>query len=90
MDSTQFQKRALESFTRLENGLVEVKEGHVKLEEGQRELKKDIQFLHDDMNSKFEMLANAIKELVERMATREEYDKRFKDLESRIRELEQK
>ena len=69
MDNNQFQKRALESFTRLENGLVEVKEGHVKLEEGQRKLKKDIQFLHDDMNSKFEMLANAIKELVEKMAT---------------------
>lgn len=72
MDNKEFQQRASESFTRLEDGLVEVKEGHVKLEEGQRELKKDIQFLHDHMNSKFEMLANTIKELVERMATKEE------------------
>ncbi len=111
MDNKEFQKRALESFTRLENGLAEVKEGQVDLKEeyakldegqaelkkgysklqfGQEELKKDIQFLHDDMNSKFEMLANVIKELVEKMATKEEYEKRFKDLESRIRELEEK
>jgi chromosome segregation ATPase len=69
---------------------VELTDGFSKLREGQDELKKDIQFLHDDMNSKFEMLANAIKELVERMATKEEYEKRFKDLEDRIRELEQK
>jgi hypothetical protein len=60
MDNKEFQRRALESFTRLENGLVDVKEGQVVL-------KKDIQFLHDDVNSKFEMLANAIKELVEKM-----------------------
>ena len=83
MDTKEFQKTSLESFTRLENELVGVKGG-------QEELKKDIQFLHDDMNSKFEMLANAIKELVEKMANKEEYEKRFKDLESRIRELEQK
>ncbi len=57
MDNKQFQKRALESFTRLESELVEVKGG-------QEELKTDIQFLHDDMNSNFEMLANAIKESV--------------------------
>jgi exonuclease VII small subunit len=104
VDKKEFQKRALESFTRLEEGQVELKEGYYKLEEGQaelkkghskldvgqEELKKDIQFLHDDMNSKFEMLANAIKELVEKMATKEDYERRFRDLENRIRELEQK
>jgi chromosome segregation ATPase len=31
-----------------------------------------------------------LKKLVERMAGKEKYEKRFKDLESRIRELEQK
>jgi exonuclease VII small subunit len=104
VDNKQFQKRVLESFTTLEDGQVEFKEGYAKLDEGQaelkkgdsklevgqEELKKDIQFLHDDMNSKFEMLANAIKELVDKMATKEDYEQRFRDLESRIRELEQK
>jgi hypothetical protein len=56
VDNKEFQKRALGSFTRLENDLVGVKGG-------QEDLKKDIQFLHDDMTSKFEMLANAIKEV---------------------------
>lgn len=94
MDSKEFQKKALESFTRLENGLVEVKEDQSKLKE---ELKQEIKFVHDDLNTKIEMIANAVKQLVEkmdtlvqRMTTKEEYERRFRDLEIRIRELEQK
>jgi len=60
MENREFQEKALESFTRLEEGHAEIKEGYAKLEEGQTGLKTDIQFLRDDMNSKFEMLANAI------------------------------
>ncbi len=83
MDNKEFQKTVLESFTRLE--------------EGQVELKQEIKFVRDDLNSKIEMIANAVKQLVEkidtlvqRMATKEEYEKRFRDLEIRIREIEQK
>ncbi len=76
MDNKEFQKRALESFTRLEEGQVELKEG--------------IKFAHDDLRTKIEMLANAIKELVDRMVTKEEYEQRFRELEGRIKELEQK
>lgn len=83
MDNKKFQRTALESFTRVENELVDVKEGQVGI-------KKDIRFMHDDVNSKFEMLANAIKELVDKMATKEDYERRFRDLENRIRQLEQK
>lgn len=104
VDNKEFQKRALESFTRLEEGQVELKEGYVKLEKGQTELKETvikldekIDFVHDDLNTKIEMIANAVKQLVEkmdalveRMITKEEYERRFRDLENRIRELEQK
>jgi sensor domain CHASE-containing protein len=94
VDNKQFQKSALKSFTRLENGLVEVKEDQGKLKE---ELKQEIKFVHDDLNSKIQMIATAVKQLVEkmdtlveRMITKEEYERRFRDLETRIRELEQK
>jgi len=83
MDNKEFQKRALESFTRLE--------------EGQVELRQEIRFVHDDLNTKIDMIANAVKQLVEkmdtlveRMITREDYEKRFRELETRIRELEHK
>jgi len=83
MDNKEFQKRALESFTRLE--------------EGQVELRQEIRFVHDDLNTKIDMIANAVKQLVEkmdtlvgRMITREDYEKRFRELENRIRGLEQK
>ncbi len=50
-----------------------------------------------DLNTKIEMIANVVKQLVEkmdtlveRMITREDYEKRLRELEIRIRELEQK
>lgn len=76
MENKEFQKRALEGFTRLE--------------EGQVALKEEIKFVHDDLTTKIEMLADAIKELVQKMATKEEYEKRFREMETRIRGLEQK
>jgi hypothetical protein len=97
MNSKEFQKTVLESFTRLEEGQTELKEGYAKLEEGQAELKQDIKFVYEDLSSKIEMIADALKQLiekmdtlVERMITKEDYERRFRDLESRIRELEQK
>lgn len=90
MNSKEFQKTVLESFTRLEGEMVEVKEG-------QEKLKQDIKFVHEDLTSKIVMIANALKQLVEkmdtlveRMITREEYERRLRDLEKRIRDLEQK
>jgi hypothetical protein len=97
VDNKEFQNRVINSFTRLEEGQVKLTGGQAKLEEGQArleggqaELRQEIRFVHDDLNSKIEMIANAIKELVERMATKEEYEKRFRDLETRMRELEHK
>ena len=58
---------------KLEEGQEKLKVGQVRLEEGQAELRQEIGFVHDDLNSKIEMIANAIKELIERMATKEEY-----------------
>jgi|RifCSP13_1_1023834.scaffolds.fasta_scaffold23977_1 hypothetical protein len=55
MDNKEFQKTVLESFTRLE--------------EGQVELKQEIKFVRDDLNSKIEMIANAVKQLVEKIDT---------------------
>ncbi|MGB7292242.1 MAG: hypothetical protein WBD99_08730 [Thermodesulfobacteriota bacterium] len=55
MEAKRFQKTVVESFTRLETG--------------QAELKEDIKFVHDDLNSKIEMIATVIRELVAKMAT---------------------
>ncbi len=55
MDNKEFQKTVLESFTRLE--------------EGQAELGQGIKFVRDDLNSKIEMIANAVKQLVEKIDT---------------------
>jgi len=97
MDTKEFQKAVLESFTRLEEGQAELKEGYAKLDEGQAELRRDIKFVYEDLSLKIEMIADALKQLiekldtlVERMITKEEYERRFRDLETRIRELEQK
>jgi hypothetical protein len=76
VEAKRFQKTVLESFTRLETG--------------QAELKEDIKFVHEDLNSEIVMIATAIKALVAKMATKEEYEKRLIDLENRIRVLEQK
>ncbi len=90
MDNKEFQKTVLQSFTRLEEGQVELKGSVAKLDD-------KIDFVHDDLTRKIEMIANAVKQLVEkmdtlveRMITKEEYERRFRDLEIRIRELEQK
>ena len=90
MNSKEFQKAVLESFTRLEEGQSELTERYAKLDD-------KIEFIHHDLSTKIEMIANAIKllvekmdTLVERMITREEYERRLRDLEIRIRELEQK
>ncbi len=97
MNSKEFQKRALESFTRLEEGQIEIKERYAKLEAGNANLNDKIDFVHHDLNTKIEMIANAVKQLVEkmdtlveRMITKEENERRFRDLENRIRDLEQK
>ena len=55
MDNKEFQKTVLESFTRLE--------------EGQAEFRQEIKFVRDDLNSKIEMIANAVKQLVEKIDT---------------------
>lgn len=62
MDSKEFQKIVLQSFTRLE-------EKQARFEEGQAELKHEIKFIHDDLTSKIEMIATAVKQLVEKMDT---------------------
>jgi DNA anti-recombination protein RmuC len=76
MDSKEFQKTVLTSLTRLEKGQVELKESYAKLDE-------KIDFVHHDLNTKIELIANALKQLVEkidtlveRMITREENERR--------------
>lgn len=76
MDAKEFQKTALESFTRIEEGQVELKDRVARMDEGQAELKKTvikldhkIDFVHHDLSTKIEMIANAAKKLVEKLDT---------------------
>ena len=65
MNSKEFQRKALEIFTRLEEGQIELNERYVKLEGGYANLNDKMDFVHHDLSTKIEMIADAVKQLVE-------------------------
>ena len=87
MDNKEFQKTVLESFTRIEDKLINSDERNIKLFE---KLNEKIDFSYENMMEGFQMFTEQFSHINNRLDRNDRLEKRLEALERQVKKLQDK